>query len=81
MAQEECSLEYLRACCDCIRNYGGCLGVDLQAVERDSLRDVRQSDEATYYVEVKGTVIPVSEMRPIAIRATELRILGRCPAE
>jgi hypothetical protein len=81
MAQEGCSLEHLRACCDCIRNYGGCLGVDVQAVERGRLRDVRQSDEARYYVEIKGTVIPVSEMRPIAIRATGLTILGRCPAE
>ena len=78
---EECSLEHLRACCDCIRNYGGCLGVDVQAVERDRLHDVQQSDQARYYVEVRGTVIPVSEMRPIAIRAAGLTILGRWPAE
>lgn len=80
MAREECSIDRLEACCDCVQNYGACLGVDFQVVAKVKLVEIRETDEAKHYVEVVGKVVPISEMRPIAIEATDLTILGECPA-
>lgn len=78
MATEECSIDNLEMCCDCIKNYDTCPIVDLQHVPKEKLVEVRGTNETKYRVEVVGTVIQVSKMRPVAINATDLTILGEC---
>ncbi|MBA4319671.1 MAG: hypothetical protein C0412_14820 [Flavobacterium sp.] len=78
MATSECNIDNLGACCDCIKNYDRCLIVDLQSAPKEKLREVRETNETKYFVEVVGTVIVSSRMRPVAINATDLIVLGDC---
>ena len=78
MAAEECDINNLGMCCDCIKNYGKCLIMDLQSVPKERLIEVRGTNKTRYHVEVVGTLISSSRMRPVVINATGLTILGDC---
>jgi hypothetical protein len=78
--KQVCDLDHLANCCDCIRNDGSCYFVDLQKVAKDKLTEIRNTEATKYNVEVVGKYIgpAVSQMRPIQIEATDIKILGEC---
>ena len=49
------------------------------SVPKAKLIEVRGANETKYYVEVVGTIISDSRMRPVVINAIDLTILGDCP--
>jgi len=80
---QQCDIDHLGVCCDCIKLGTMCLIVDLQKVSKEKLTEIRKTMETKYNVEVVGTYIGpgVSRMRPIQIEASDLKILGECPAQ
>jgi len=78
---KECGLDNLGLCCDCIQNYNKCPIVDLQSVAKEKLIELRKTNQTKYYVEVVGTVVISSRMRPVSVKATDITILGDCPAK
>jgi hypothetical protein len=76
--KQECDIDHLANCCDCIKNFERCPFVDLQQVPKEKLAEIRKTNATKYNVEVVGTVVISSKMRPIQIEAMDFKILGEC---
>jgi len=80
-SNQKCDIDHLGVCCDCIKIGTKCPIVALENVAKEKLTEIRKTNETKYNVEVVGTKVVGTKMRPIQIQATDLKILGECPAQ